>query len=86
MRDAGCDVGRRSGEECFSLEKPRMIIIDGNSLVNRAFYALPPLTTKQGLPTNAVYGFITMLFKILEEYNPDYISVAFDRKEAHLPS
>ena len=63
------------------MEKPRMIIIDGNSLVNRAFYALPPLTTKQGLPTNAVYGFITMLFKILEEYRPDYISVAFDRKE-----
>jgi DNA polymerase-1 len=59
-----------------------MIVIDGNSLVNRAFYALPPLTTKKGLPTNAVYGFITMLFKILEEYNPDYISVAFDRKEA----
>jgi DNA polymerase-1 len=59
-----------------------MIVIDGNSLVNRAFYALPPLTTKQGLPTNAVYGFAAMLFKILEEYSPDYISVAFDRKEA----
>ncbi|NLZ90978.1 MAG: DNA polymerase I [Clostridiales bacterium] len=64
------------------MEKPRMIVIDGNSLINRAFYALPPLSTKQGLPTNAVYGFVTMLFKILEEYNPDYISVAFDRKEA----
>ncbi len=60
----------------------KMVIIDGNSLVNRAFYALPPLTTRQGLPTNAVYGFLTMLFKILEEYSPDCISVAFDRKEA----
>jgi len=59
-----------------------MIVIDGNSLINRAFYALPPLTTRQGLPTNAVYGFITMLFKIMEEYNPDCISIAFDRKEA----
>lgn len=59
-----------------------MVIIDGNSLVNRAFYALPPLTTKEGLPTNAVYGFLTMLFKIFEEQHPDYISVAFDRKEA----
>ncbi len=59
-----------------------MIIIDGNSLVNRAFYALPDLTTSQGLPTNAVYGFITMLLKIIEDYNPEYISVAFDRKEA----
>ncbi|MBA1335109.1 MAG: DNA polymerase I [Firmicutes bacterium] len=62
--------------------KPKMVIIDGNSLVNRAFYALPPLTTKDGLPTNAVYGFLTMLFKIYEEQHPDYISVAFDRKEA----
>lgn len=64
------------------MSDPKMIIIDGNSLINRAFYALPPLSTRQGLPTNGVYGFITMLLKILEEYNPGYISVAFDRKEA----
>ncbi len=64
------------------MKGPKMFIIDGNSLVNRAFYALPALATKQGLPTNAVYGFITMLLKIVEEYNPEYISVAFDRKEA----
>jgi len=64
------------------LNKPKMVIIDGNSLVNRAYYALPPLRTRQGLPTNAVYGFLTMLFKVLEDYLPEYISVAFDRKEA----
>lgn len=62
--------------------KPKLVIIDGNSLINRAYYALPPLTTKDGLPTNAVYGFATMLFRIFEEHYPDYISVAFDRKEA----
>ncbi|MDR5657948.1 DNA polymerase I [Serpentinicella sp. ANB-PHB4] len=59
----------------------RLIIIDGNSLINRAFYALPPLTTKEGLHTNAVYGFVTMLVKILEDYSPEYISVAFDKKK-----
>jgi DNA polymerase-1 len=64
------------------LANPTMVIIDGNSLINRAYYALPPLNTKDGVPTNAVYGFLTMLFKILDEHCPDYISVAFDRKEA----
>ena len=73
-------IGKR--KEVFGLNKPRMVIIDGNSLVNRAYYALPPFRTRQGLPTNAVYGFLTMLFKILDEYRPEYISVAFDRKEA----
>ncbi|MFZ5965963.1 MAG: DNA polymerase I [Bacillota bacterium] len=58
----------------------RMVIIDGNSLINRAFYGIPTLTTKEGLHTNAVYGFVNMLYKILEEYDPRYISVAFDRK------
>lgn len=58
----------------------RIIIIDGNSLVNRAFYALPPLTTKEGKHTNAIYGFVTMLLKVMEDYKPDYIGVAFDKK------
>lgn len=58
----------------------RIIIIDGNSLINRAFYALPPLTTTDGRPTNAIYGFLTMLFRVMEDYNPDYIGVAFDKK------
>ncbi len=58
----------------------RIIIIDGNSLINRAFYALPPLTTKEGQHTNAIYGFVTMLLKIIEDYSPNYIGVAFDKK------
>ncbi len=58
----------------------RIIIIDGNSLVNRAFYALPPLATTDGKQTNAIYGFLTMLLKVMEDYNPDYIGVAFDKR------
>lgn len=58
----------------------RLIVIDGNSLMHRAFYALPPLTTKKGVQTGAVYGFVNMLFKLIEDYKPDFIGVAFDRK------
>ncbi|ABW18752.1 DNA polymerase I [Alkaliphilus oremlandii] len=58
----------------------RIVIIDGNSLINRAFYALPPLTNKEGQHTNAIYGFVTMLLKVMEDYAPDYIGVAFDKK------
>jgi DNA polymerase-1 len=57
-----------------------LVVIDGNSLINRAFYALPPLTTKSGVPTGAVYGFLTMLFRLWEEQQPDCILVAFDKK------
>lgn len=60
--------------------KGRFIIIDGNSLLHRAFHALPPLMTKDGIYTNGVYGFLTMFYKVTEEYKPDYISVVFDRK------
>ena len=58
----------------------RLIIIDGNSIINRAFYALPELMNKDGLHTNAIYGFTTMLFKIIDTYKPTHISVAFDKK------
>lgn len=59
----------------------RLIIIDGNSIINRAFYALPQtMDNKEGLHTNAIYGFTTMLFKMIEIYEPTHISVAFDRK------
>ncbi|MDR5695776.1 MAG: DNA polymerase I [Armatimonadota bacterium] len=58
---------------------PRLVLIDGSGLVYRAFYALPYLTTSEGRPTNAVYGFTTMLLKVLEESSPDYIAVAFDK-------
>ncbi|WP_236913411.1 DNA polymerase I [Clostridium sp. Cult1] len=56
------------------------MIIDGNSLIHRAFYALPLLSTKDGIYTNGVYGFLTMLYRIKEEYAIDYICVAFDKK------
>lgn len=58
----------------------KMLLIDGNSLLHRAFYALPPLRTSKGVHTNAVYGFLNMLFRILQEEKPDYITVAFDKK------
>lgn len=56
----------------------KLVLIDGNSIANRAFYALPLLSTDQGTYTNAVYGFTTMLLKILEEEKPTHILVAFD--------
>ena len=58
----------------------RLLILDSNSLMNRAFYAIPPLTNSEGIHTNAVYGFTNMLFKMKEEIKPDYIVAAFDRK------
>ena len=59
----------------------KLVLIDGNSLINRAFYATPPLSTKDGKPTNAVYAFVNMLVKIIADLQPKYILVAFDRKE-----
>ena len=58
----------------------KLVLIDGNSLINRAFYAMPLLTTKIGTPTNAVYGFMNMFFKMLEEEKPNFVAVAFDLK------
>lgn len=59
-----------------------MLILDGNSLANRAFYALPPLTTPDGRPTNVLHGFLTMLLKLEQEQHPDYWLVAFDKTKA----
>ena len=61
-------------------EKKKLVLIDGNSLMNRAFYALPPLMNKEGMYTNAIYGFTTMLLKIIDEQKPSHMSVAFDLK------
>mgnify|MGYP004442953729 CR=1 FL=1 len=58
----------------------RLLILDSNSLLNRAFYAIPELTNSEGIHTNAVYGFVNMLFKMREELKPDYIVAAFDKK------
>lgn len=58
----------------------KLVLIDGNSLVNRAFYAMPLLSTKDGVYTNGVLGFLTMFFKSLSDIKPDYVAVAFDLK------
>ncbi len=58
----------------------KYMIIDGNSIINRAFYAIKSLTNSAGMPTNGIYGFLNILFKNIEEYSPDYISVAFDMR------
>jgi DNA polymerase I len=60
-------------------EKRKLLLLDGNSLANRAFYALRLFSTSDGVFTNAVYGFLTMLYKLLEEEKPDYLAVAFDK-------
>jgi len=57
-----------------------LMVIDGNSLVNRAFYGVRPLSAADGTPTNAVYGFLNMLLKLREDYTPDEICVCFDLK------
>ena len=61
----------------------RLVLVDGNSIMNRAFYGImgsKMLTTKDGKYTNAVYGFLAILFKLLEDLNPEYLVVAFDLK------
>ncbi|CDI50293.1 DNA polymerase I [Clostridium tetani] len=60
-------------------KRDKLVILDGNSLMNRAFYALPPLTNHEGVHTNAVYGFINMLLKIKDDIKPDYIVCTFDK-------
>ena len=61
----------------------KLVLIDGHSILNRAFYGVPNLSNAEGLHTNAIYGFLNILFKILEEEKPDYLAVAFD---VHAPT
>ncbi len=56
----------------------KIVLIDGHSILNRAFYGLPDLTNSEGLHTNAVYGFLNIMLRILEEEKPEYLAVAFD--------
>ena len=58
----------------------KLVLVDGHSILNRAFYGVPDLTNAAGLHTNAIYGFLNILFKILDEESPDYLTVAFDVK------
>ncbi len=60
--------------------RPKLVLLDGHSILNRAFYGIPDLSVSSGLHTNAVYGFLLILFKVLEEENPRYLAVAFDVK------
>lgn len=66
-----------------------LLLIDGNAILHRAFHALPPFKTKDGTPTNAVYGFATMILKAVNDFKPEYIAVCFDtpvptfRKKLH---
>ena len=61
----------------------KIVLIDGHSILNRAFYGLPDLTNAECLHTNAIYGFLTIMFKLLEEEKPEYLTVAFD---VHAPT
>lgn len=58
----------------------KLVLIDGHSILNRAFYGVPDLTNPEGLHTNAIYGFLNIMFKIIEEEKPQYLAVAFDLK------
>lgn len=59
----------------------KLVLIDGNSIINRAFFGVPDLTNSEGLHTNAIYGFLNIMFRILSEENPDFLVVAFDVHE-----
>lgn len=59
----------------------KLVIIDGNAILHRAFHALPPLTTKRGEPINAVYGLVSMLLRVIGDLKPTHIAVCFDEKE-----
>ena len=63
--------------------REKIVLIDGHSILNRAFYGVPDLTNSEGLHTNAVYGFLNIMFKILDEEQPEYLTVTFD---VHAPT
>ena len=76
-----CDIIRKIFKEENVLDK--FVLVDGNSIMNRAFYGIMGsrmLTTKDGKYTNAVYGFLAILFRLLEDVEPKYMAVAFDLK------
>ncbi len=62
-------------------DKKKMLVIDGNSILNRAFYGVKPLSTRDGRPTNAVFGFVNIIMKVVESLCPEAVGVAFDRRE-----
>ena len=64
----------------YMSDRPRLFLVDGSSYIFRAFYAIGHLSNSKGLPTNAIFGFIQMLLKVLKEHQPDYLAVVFDSK------
>ncbi len=58
-----------------------LLLIDGNAIMHRAYHALPPFKSKDGTPTNVVYGFISMLYKVFNDFKPDYLTSVFDTPE-----
>ena len=65
------------------MEKKKLVLIDGHSILNRAFYGMPDLTNAKGVHTGAVYGFLNIMLKLVEEEKADYLTVAFD---VHAPT
>ena len=77
--DAGAGWATRFYKNIFNMDmEEKIVLIDGNSIMNRAFYGIPALTNGKGVPTNAVYGFLNIMLKILDEEQPEYLAVAFD--------
>ena len=56
----------------------KLLLIDGHSILNRAYHGIRTLNNKDGIPTNAVYGFLNIMFKVIKDEKPDYLTVAFD--------
>ena len=84
---SGCCTysANKTGKACLPYfrtgdRRMKLLVLDGNSILNRAFYGIRLLTTKEGLFTNGIYGFLTMLQKILSETEPQAVAIAFDRK------
>jgi len=65
----------------YMAAKKKLILIDSNAIIHRAYHALPPLTTKKGELVNAVYGFASVLLNVLNRFKPEYIAATFDLKE-----
>ena len=75
--------GMAEGEGDADKMREKIVLIDGHSILNRAFYGVPDLTNSEGLHTNAVYGFLNIMFKVLDEEKPEYLTVTFD---VHAPT
>ena len=72
------DILAKKEKACYNKIMEKLILIDGNSLLNRAYYAMSVFTTKDGLPTNGIFGFVKLLLKIIDDEQCDYLCVAFD--------